>query len=443
MEKRDIILQIFETGLRAAEPASAMRRIINLEDNRLTVRIGGQNVHAYDLDHFSSVQVFGCGKAAAPMAEFCEELLGDRIAGGLVAVKHGYSGTDTLRKIHLIEGGHPWPDQMCVNAASETEKKLGLAKNTDLVIALLSGGGSSLWTLPASGIQLEDLVSLSKLLLASGADIREMNIVRKHFSRIKGGQAAVWTYPAQVLAVIISDVPGDSFDTVASGPFSPDPSTFRDVSDILNKYSLADRIPAPVAEHLREGLLKGTGETPKADNPCFHNVLQVLAASNKTALEACRVKAEEMGYRTFLQQTPLTGEAKDASARFCSKIKELSDSEEPICLISGGETTVSLGEKHGKGGRNQELALAAALNLENEDRVTLLSCGTDGSDGTTDAAGAVVNGRTAQMMRQQGIDPENHLLAHDSHAALKSAGCLVNTGPTNTNVMDIQIALID
>ncbi|MFP4012567.1 MAG: glycerate kinase [Chitinispirillaceae bacterium] len=442
MEKRDSILQIFKAGLKAAEPAAAMRRIMKRENNRLLVRTDGVSTQSYDLDQYSSIMVFGCGKAAASMAQFSEELLGDRIAAGLVAVKYGYSGTGTLRKIHLIEGGHPWPDQMCVNATSETVKILGSARNTDLIIALLSGGGSSLWTLPASGIQLEDLVSLSKLLLASGADIREMNIVRKHFSRIKGGQAAVWACPAQVLAVVVSDVPGDSFHTIASGPFSPDASTFSDVSDILNKYSLTDRIPASVAEHLREGMLNGTGETPKAGNSCFHNVLHVLAASNKSALEACRAEAEKMGYRTHLIQTPLTGEAKEASVRICTKIKELSQSESPVCIVAGGETTVSLGEKHGNGGRNQELALAAALQLENEDRVTLLSCGTDGNDGPTDAAGAVVNGRTAEMMRKQGIDPENHLLAHDSYAALEAAGCLVKTGPTNTNVMDIQIALI-
>ncbi|MFP4165436.1 MAG: glycerate kinase [Chitinispirillaceae bacterium] len=443
MRKRDEILEIFNAGLKAAEPFSAMQKVLNLDGNLLQVRIGNEIVQSYDVDQFSSVQVVGCGKAAAVMAEFTEILLGEKISSGLVAVKHGYRGNNELEKIRLIEGGHPWPDQTSVNAASETVKMLGAAVESDLVIALVSGGGSSLWTLPAPGIQLEDLVSLSELLLRSGADIREMNIVRKHFSRIKGGQAAQWAYPAHVLAVAISDVPDNSFSTIASGPFSPDESTFQDAADILNRYSLKNAVPVSVSRYLQEGLEKGAGETPKADNICFHNVLQVKAASNSSALDSCRRKAEEVGYKPILIETPLTGEASDAFSRIHGRIKELSVSGQKYCIIAGGETTVTLGEIHGQGGRNQELALSAAFQIEASPNITFLSCSTDGSDGPTDAAGAVVDSYTIRDLRERNIDPRKHLLEHNSYTALNAAGSLVRTGPTNTNVMDIQIALIN
>ncbi len=443
MNRKDQILQIYKAGLMAVDPVRIMHDVFTLQGSKLSVRERGNVVHSFDLDRFSSIKVVGCGKAAAAMAEGTEQVLGDRIDKGLVVTRYGHCASRNLGKIQILEGNHPWPDQASVNATAETVKLLGNALDTDLVIALISGGGSALWTLPASGIQLQDIVRLSELLLASGADIHEMNIVRKHISRIKGGQAAQWTHPATVVAILVSDVPGDAFDTIASGPFFPDPSTYKDAIQVIEKYHLTEKIPVNVAKYLQNGLENGIGETPKPGNACFHHVFHFLAASNKLALDSCAHKARSLGYEPFVFDKELTGESVQASRFFCSKIKELSGSDRQHCVIAGGETTVTLGSQYGKGGRNQEFALASAMQIEGSDNITILSCGTDGCDGPTDAAGAVVDGRTAMMLREAGVNLENALIEHDSYSALSAIGVLVKTGPTNTNVMDLQLALIE
>ncbi|MDR0307168.1 MAG: DUF4147 domain-containing protein [Chitinispirillales bacterium] len=443
----DKIVEIYKTGLRAADPAPVVRHMLRLHKNRLEVRTGRHHEisESYELGSKASVLVVGCGKAAASMAMAVEEVLGDRIRDGIVAVKYGCA--QPLRRVRLIEGGHPWPDQNCVNAAAETQRLLSSVVPPDIVLALLSGGGSSLWTLPPPGVDLQDIIRLTGLLLESGANISEINTLRKHISRISGGFAAQWTYPTKVLVIAVSDVPGDSFETIASGPFSPDESTFADCLKIIEKYGIYSKIPVSVAEYFQSGINGIAPETPKiAGDFSFENVDYLLAVTNKTALESCAAHATAIGLKPLMQETFFTGEAADAAYRFCLKIKEISQLIETgtnTCLISGGETTVTLGENYGKGGRNQEFALAAALEIEGNDSITILACGTDGTDGPTDAAGAVVDGQSAGKMRKLGFDPADHLRCHNAYPALDAAGCLIRTGPTCTNVMDVRIAVFN
>jgi len=441
---REQAVEIFLAGVTAADPRRAVRGYLVAEGDDLlvltaagTVRVGLPRPGA------GRVIVLGAGKGSAPMARAVEEILGARVWGGAVCVKDGHG--IPLERIEVLEAAHPVPDGRGVQAA---ERILGLAREAgpdDLVISVLSGGGSALLTLPAPGISLEDLRALTDLLLSCGASIGEINVLRKHLSQVKGGRLAVAAHPARVVNLVLSDVVGDRLDVIASGPFTGDPSTFAQAREILARYGLLARVPEAVLRVVEAGVRGEIPETPRGGDPILDGVVHAVVGSNRLSLQAAAGKARELGYRPLILSSQVQGEAREA-ARFLAAIaKEARCSGDPVpppaCLLAGGETTVVL-KGQGKGGRNQELALALALELEGWPGVAGLSGGTDGTDGPTDAAGAVCDHTTVVRARARGLAPERYLEANDSYHFFDPLGDLVRTGPTRTNVMDIQVLLV-
>ncbi len=352
----------------------------------------------------------GAGKAGARMAQAVADLLGDRLYGGLVIVKDGY--TDGLRAvgpIELAEASHPLPDERGTSATRRLVEILQDAQAGDLVICLISGGGSALMIAPAPGISLADLQALTSALLACGATIDEINTLRKHLDIVKGGGLARLAAPANLLALILSDVVGDPLDVIASGPTVPDHSTFTQAWQSLERYGLSEQVPAAVIEHLKQGLHGELPETPKAGDPVFSSVQNVIIGNNFQAAQAALAQARQAGFNTLLLTSYLQGEARQAGQFLAAIARQVAASGEPIgrpaCIIAGGETTVTLRGK-GKGGRNQELALGAVKGLAGLKDVALVSLATDGGDGPTDAAGAVVTGQTLERARRAGLDPD-------------------------------------
>ncbi len=397
-------LAILRAALAAAEPARAIRR--------------HWNIRPADYRH---IYVVGAGKAGASMAQEVERKLGSRITAGLVNVKYGH--TVPLRRIQLNECGHPVPDEAGVRGSERIAQLATSAGEGDLVLCLISGGASALLPLPVEGVSLSQKQELTRQLLACGADIHEMNAVRKHLSRIKGGQLAAMAAPAKVVTLILSDVIGDNLDVIGSGPTAPDASTIADARAVLAKYGIRTELEAAFRE------------TPKK-SAAEH----ILTGTNRRALAAAARKARALGYRTLLLASTVEGETRDVARMHAAMAREIYTSGNPIkppaCLISGGETTVTL-RGAGKGGRNQEFALAAAIDIAGLDGVTILSCGTDGTDGPTDAAGGVVNGATSDSAARTA------LAENDSYHYLKSRDALVITGPTHTNVMDIHVVIVE
>jgi glycerate 2-kinase len=397
----------------------------------------------YRLDDFTRILVVGAGKASAPMARAVEEILGNRITDGLVCVKYGH--TDVLKRVQLREAAHPVPDEAGVIAAREM---LDLMKNVDertLVICLLSGGGSALFVSPAEGITLADKMETTKLLLASGADISAVNTVRKHLSAVKGGRFAAAAAPATLLTLVLSDVIGDPLDVIASGPTSPDPGTYADARAVLKSYGLLERVPRSVREALEKGAGGAKPETPKPGDPLFRSVQNLIVGNNRQALAAGRAKAAELGFNTMVLSSRLRGEAREIARVFAATAFEIREMNEPVavpaCVLAGGETTVTL-RGSGKGGRNQEMALAFALEISGLENVLLLSGGTDGNDGPTDAAGAFAHGKTLFAGSGKGLSASDYLARNDSYHFFEPLGDLLITGPTRTNVMDIQVLLV-
>jgi hydroxypyruvate reductase len=390
---------------------------------------------------YRRVVVLGAGKASMAMAG-AVEASGVPVDAGLVVVPHGYAETLPSSQarpeiIEVAEGGHPVPDAAGVAAAGRVLALAEDATADDLVLVLLSGGGSALWPAFAEGITLDDAQATFRLLLRSGADIHAVNTVRKHLSRIGGGRLAVAAHPATVLALVVSDVVGDDLDVIASGPTVPDPTTFAEARDVLARFGLWDAVPASV----RERLSGSDEETPKPGDARFERVTTRLLGTNRTALEAARAAAGDRGYAARIVSDAVTGEAREVARALVEQALTL-DVDGPACLLWGGETTVTVtGE--GTGGRNQELALSAALALDGAGcDVVLLSGGTDGIDGPTDAAGAWATPRTAARARQQGLDPQAFLADNDAHPFFERLDQLLRPGPTHTNVMDVQVALI-
>lgn len=435
MNNRKDLLAIFEAGLDAVKPDQALIRHLSLSGSKLTA-----NGKEYDLEK-GKVYVAGGGKGAAPMAKALETLLGARIGRGKVVVKYEH-GLE-LEHIEIAEASHPVPDQAGEKAAGEL---LEIARQTgpdDLLICLLTGGASSLLPLPGEGLTLSDLQKTTEVLLASGATISELNTVRKHLSRISGGQLAA-AAGGKTLSVIVSDVIGDDLGAIASGPTAPDQSTFSDCLAIIAKYNLAGRLPEAVLQRLQKGANGEIPETPKPGDRIFDSVNNVIVASNKQALEAAAKKAQSLGYQVKIVESPLMGEARDSSRRLIDKAKEiqktLAKGAKPVCLLAGGETTVTL-KGSGLGGRNQEMALAAAIELDQSQGIFALFAGTDGTDGPTDAAGGFADAESAARMG--GLAKASAALArNDSYNILNQAGDLLKTGPTLTNVMDLAILLI-
>ena len=433
---------IFSAALDAVRPAEAVKRFVRLDGDRL--EIGDRT---YPLSRYRRIFVIGMGKAGASMASAMEEILEDApdasIAEGIVVVKYGY--TAPLERVRLVEAGHPIPDEAGLAGAREVAALAERAGEGDLVLCLVSGGGSALLPLPVEGVTLADKQETTKRLLECGASINEINALRKHLSAIKGGQLARILAPADSVSLILSDVIGDKLDVIASGPTVPDASTFADCARILSTYGLEDRIPSSAAEHLRRGLAGAIPETPKTGDPVFDRTANLIIGSNISAVRAAEAKARELGYRTLLLSTFVEGETRDV-ARFHGAIaKEIlatgSPLSAPACIITGGETTVTI-RGDGKGGRNQEFALAGALEIEGLPGVCLLSGGTDGTDGPTDAAGALATGDTLARAAKIGLDAREFLARNDSYHFFEPLEDLLMTGPTNTNVMDVRLVLV-
>jgi hydroxypyruvate reductase len=446
--RRDI-LAIFRAGLAAADPVQAVRRHVVRRGRKL--RLGD---YSCDLKKVRNIFVVGAGKASARMAGALEEILGDRIVGGWINIKSrhthgGQAGGDTaqkpLRRIHIHEAGHPVPDEAGLRGAREIVRILKSAGEGDLVLLCLSGGGSALMPLPVEGVSLADKQAATQALLACGADIREVNAVRKHLSQLKGGQLARAAQPAEVVALILSDVVGDPLDAIASGPSAPDSTTFADALAVLSKYGIESRAPRSVLEHLRAGAAGTKPETPKPGDPVFAKVRNLLIANNAASIATCARKARALGYRPLVLSSTIEGEAREV-ARVCVAVARESLARDrpiapPACLISGGETTVTL-RGDGRGGRNQEFALAAALSARGLEEVAILAGGTDGTDGPTDAAGALADGATCDRAARLGLSAADFLARNDSYHFFQPLGDLLMTGPTGTNVMDLYLLLL-
>lgn len=396
-------------------------------------------------DAYRRVVVVGAGKAAMAMAGAVEARLGRRIDAGMVVVPHGYRATlpQTQRApdvVEVVEAGHPVPDTAGAEAAARVHALAAACGPGDLLLVLISGGGSALWPAPASGLSLADVQATTGLLLRSGADIHQINTVRKHLSSLKGGRLAAAASPATVRALVVSDVVGDDLAVIASAPTMPDPSTYAQAVAVLDRFALWRDVSTPVRNHLERGVQGALPETPKPGAACFARAQTMLIGSNREALEAARQAAEQRGYTARIVAHTLVGEARAVGKAVVQGVLE-ADDRRPVCLLWGGETTVTV-TGTGRGGRNQEVALAAALALEGSPRrVAVLSGGTDGIDGPTDAAGAWATPHTAPTARALGLNPAAFLANNDAYTFFEQAGGLLRTGPTHTNVMDVLIAL--
>jgi len=439
---REDIEQIYRAAITAVNPQEAIHRHLTLENNALTAKGGDGNVVTFNLPDFSRILVVGAGKATAPMAWAVEDILGNRVTEGAVVVKYGY--TESLAKIIMMEAAHPVPDEKGLEGATKIRSMLEEADENTLVISLISGGGSALLALPAGDISLEEKQEVTSLLLKSGASIHEMNAVRKHISAVKGGNLARAAYPATVLNLMISDVVGDNMDVIASGPFVPDSSTYEDALGILDVYSLRDEIPVNVKEHLEKGAEGKISETPKKDDRVFSRVTNMIAASNIIALVAAENEASALGYNTVILSSMIEGDTTDAAAWHAAILRESVFSSHPVgppaCIISGGETTVRV-TGGGLGGRNMEFALQMAERIHNLEGVMVASVGTDGTDGPTDAAGAIADETTVQRGIGKDLSITDCMESNDSYHYFETLDDLVKTGPTNTNVMDVRIML--
>jgi len=435
--------RLFRTSLRRVDPYEAVRRFVRLDGKRLLLHQEGEPEDVLDLQAFDRVFVVGGGKATAPMARAMEDILGERIKKGVINVKYGFA--EKLLRTEIIEAGHPLPDQKGVEGAGKILNLLQSAGERDLVFSLISGGGSALLPLTAGTTTLAEKQALTQKLLECGASIEEINTIRKHISLSKGGQLARAAFPATAVNLMLSDVVGDKMDVIASGPFVPDRSTFKEAAAIIEKYGLTD-IPESIRVHLQKGVEGKIPETPKAGDLVFSRVHNRIVGSNLLALQAAKEEAEAMGYRTLILSSMIEGETKEVAKVHTAIAREIFASGQPIrapaCVISGGETTVTI-RGHGLGGRNQEFCLAAALDLMAlPPRVVVLSGGTDGNDGPTPAAGAIVDTETVERGIQAGMNAAEYLRKNDSFRFFEKTGELLVTGPTKTNVMDVRLVLV-
>jgi len=428
--------EIFYAVLKAIDPYGLIRE--RIEEIR----------SIYCEGNYGKLYLISFGKAAYPMTKAVADFTDDLLTKGIMITKYGHvTEAGVSRKIEVYEAAHPVPDLQGVLATEKIINLLEKADSATLVVCLISGGGSALLVAPHKDISLAEKQEITQLLLKAGANIQELNTVRKHLSRIKGGRLAEIAYPGRVLSLILSDVIGDPLDVIASGPTSADQTTFQDALKVIKRYNLGDKIPEKASLILIRGAAGEIPETPKEGNPVFAWVQNIIIGSNKKAIERAKREAEDRGYQTEVISADLQGEAKDAAAWLARKSIEarrrlVVGSQGKICLISGGETTVTV-RGNGLGGRNTELALAFAQEIKGVKGITLLSAGTDGTDGPTEAAGAIVDGGTIERADAVGIDPDHYLKNNDSYNFFKAVGGLFITGPTGTNVMDLQIILLD
>ena len=439
--EKDRLLRSFRAAVEAVDPARLVASVLRVEGDAVVLDAPGVRA-AMPLSSLWKVHLVGAGKAGRAMGEAALAALGKRVADGVIAVPRGAEGRSG--PVRFAAAGHPVPDIFSLAAAREILSLLERAGKGDLVIALMSGGGSAMLSAPAEGITTEEKAETFRLLLREGADIASFNAVRKHLSEVKGGLLARAAQPAATWALLLSDVPGDDPSVIASGPFSPDPTTYADAIGVLERYGIFYAVPSPVRRHLAEGAAGAFPETPKPDDPAFLGTTSALVGTNRTAMEAARGMAREQATGptvTALLPGFLRGEARECARSFCSGLRKAAEALSPghaVVVIAGGETTVNV-RGGGKGGRNQEFALAAAVELAGEGAMAVLAAGTDGIDGPTDAAGAFVDGTTVARAASLGLDPVAHLENNDAYPFFEALGDLVVTGPTGTNVADLAI----
>jgi glycerate 2-kinase len=436
------IKQIYTAAIDSVNPETAVKNICSVSGDKLTVSSHNES-RSYNLTQYRRIFVVGAGKATALMAKAIENLLVEKITDGIICVK--YNHTVPLTKIKTIEASHPVPDNNGIQASKEIKNLLYSAQSTDLVISLISGGGSSLLPLPVDDITLEEKIKTTNALLNCGASIHEINAVRKHISLTKGGQLARTAYPATVINIMISDVVGDDVDVIASGPFVPDTSTYEQALLVLKKYNLISQIPLNVLNHLNAGSSNNREETPKINDVYFDTVFNTIALSNYTSLLYAKEKAESLGYNTIILSSFLEGDTTESVLFHTAIAREIQSSGNPVqtpaCILSGGENTVKI-KGSGKGGRNTEFALRSAEILKNHSNIIAASVASDGTDGPTDAAGAIVDCDTWNNAISNNIEIEDYMNNNDSYTFFERTTSLIKTGPTNTNVMDIHILLI-
>ncbi len=428
------IRNFFDESLLAVDPYKAVSRHTDYV------------LSLYDKEKLHKFYIISFGKAASLMTRALADGAGKALTNGIVITKYNHRGQQYFSDtIVVYESGHPIPDENGVRATGEVLKLLRQADKDTFVVFLISGGGSALLCCPYEGISLVEKQVVTELLLKAGANIQELNTVRKHISAVKGGRLAEIAYPAKMISLILSDVIGDHLDVIASGPTSPDTSTYADAMKVIQKYGLAARMPENVINILTNGAQGHIPETPKKGAPIFRGMNNIIIGSNAIAMEAAKKAAERSGYKTAIISTELSGEAsevaKDLAKAALDRKKTLRRGEK-ACLIAGGETTVTV-KGDGKGGRNTELALAFGIVIQEESGITFLSAGTDGTDGPTDAAGAVVTSQMFSEALKYGLDPQDYLRRNDSYNFFKTINGLVITGPTGTNAMDIQLILLE
>lgn len=430
--------QIIKAALNAVDPYQLIREQVIRKGDTLVISEKEQ----IELSEFDRVLLCGAGKGAAPITRAMEELLSDRLDGGDIIVK--YEHLAELQKINLHEAAHPVPDENSLRSTEILLTNLDNLTERDCVFVLLTGGGSALLESLPDEIKLDDLQKLSSVLLQCSATIHEINCIRKHISLIKGGQLSRKIYPARCVTLALSDVIGDDLSVIASGPTSPDPTTFDDALAILEKYDVTDKIPTVILNHLKRGSEGKIPDTPKREDQVFKNVTNIVIGNNRLALNKAKETAESLGFKTIILTSMLEGEAREIARVVASIISEVqltgTPIKKPACILLGGEPTVKI-QGTGKGGRNQELALAVALSNINEPYVCV-SVGSDGTDGPTDAAGAIVDHTTLSRAESAGLNAQEYLKNNDSYNFFAPLGDLIITGPTGTNVMDVIFALV-
>jgi hydroxypyruvate reductase len=442
-EMRRMARVIYLEALSAVDPTKILKERVRIEKNCLWIKIEDNSERVFDLNKFDKIFLVGTGKSSNSMAQAIEDIFEDRLTEGVITTK--YEHLLPLKKTKIIEAGHPIPDQNGYEGAKIIRTMLKGSGPQDLVIFLLSGGASALLPFPANGIELKEKQEVTQLLLDCGADIKEINTIRKHISRMKGGWLAKWAYPSTVIGFILSDVVGDQLDAIGSGPTVPDSSTFDEAWEVLKKYKLLNRIAPSIKNFLKLGKEGKVEESIKMGDVVFEKVYNTIIGSNIISLRAAERKATSLGLNTLILSSFIEGETREVARVHTAIAKEVISSGNPIqrpaCILSGGETTVTI-KGHGLGGRNQEFALAGALEINGIEKVVLLSGGTDGTDGPTDAAGALADHTTIQRAKSMGMDPKVHLNNNDAYPFFQNLGDLLITGPTQTNVMDVRILLV-
>jgi len=427
---------IFLSAVESVKPDRLIFNSVHLSDSLLTIED-----LVFDLNSIQNIYIVGVGKASALMGQAIEKILLNKITGGHILTKYGHGCA--LQKISLSEAGHPIPDDNGIRGTKKIVDIVNKAREQDLVICLISGGGSALLADCPAGSVLTDLTDLSSHLLNCGADIKEINTIRKHLSEVKGGNLARAAYPATLVSLILSDVIGDPVDVIASGPTTYDLSTFQNAYDSLKKYNLIDKISPTLLKRLQEGLEGKIAENPKPGDPILSKTYNKIIGNNMIALKAAEKTALSNGYTTEIISDKMQGMTHEIIKTIIDiSLEEQRKTNHPCCLLFGGEPTVKV-NANGLGGRNQHIALEASLLLKGKKDLVFLSAGTDGSDGPTDAAGAVVDDHTYLYAENSGMPVEETLQNFDSYNFFKNTVGHIITGPTMTNVMDIMIVLIN